>query len=168
MRDARADIGDDPGQLRSSIRTVAAIGEHPHRHVVFPDPIDPAGEMIFGAERGLEESFRYLAVGESLPLGTLTRCDGGIFSQYRRRRDHGVERNGGENDREHPREIGRPARSAHRIDAAAIAPRAQGVIGMPGSRIKLRRSPTCPKEGWWPDSAALRQPRWSDDVRSRQ
>jgi hypothetical protein len=72
MRNSRANIGDHPGKLRLSIRTRAAGGEDPHRHVVFSDAIDPAGEMIFGAERGLEESVCYLAVGEGLPLGALT------------------------------------------------------------------------------------------------
>ena len=53
--DPLADVGDDFGELRLAIGAVA-VGEHPHRHVVFPDAVDPAGQMIFGAERGLEKS----------------------------------------------------------------------------------------------------------------
>jgi hypothetical protein len=102
---ARADIGDDPGEQHLSIRTAAAIGEYPHRHVVFPDAIDPAGEMIFGAERGLEKSVNDLAVGEDLPFRALTRCDGGIFGRFGRRRDHGDECDAGQDDREHRQEI---------------------------------------------------------------
>ena len=48
-----------------------AVGEHPHRHVVFADAVDPAGEMEFGAERSLEETFGDLGVGEAFPLGAL-------------------------------------------------------------------------------------------------
>src|SRR6185437_4041471 len=74
MANALADIGDDPGELRLAIRTGAAGGEYPHRPVVFPDAVDPAGEMIFGAERGLEKSVCYLAVGEGRPFSAPSRC----------------------------------------------------------------------------------------------
>ena len=57
MLDPLADIGDHLGELRLAVRAVA-VGEHPHRHVVFPDAVDPAGEMKFGAERGLEKAVR--------------------------------------------------------------------------------------------------------------
>ena len=59
MANPRADIGDDPGELRPSIGAGAAGGEYPHRHIVFSDAIDPAGEMILGAERPSEKSVHY-------------------------------------------------------------------------------------------------------------
>ena len=43
------------------------------------DAIDPAGQMEFGAEGGLEKSVDDFAVGESLPLGALARGDGRVF-----------------------------------------------------------------------------------------
>ena len=49
--------------------------------VVFPDAVDPAGEMIFGAERGLEKAIDDFAIGEGLLLGALTRGDGGILGR---------------------------------------------------------------------------------------
>ena len=74
------DVGNDLCELRPSVRAVA-FGEHPHWRVVFPDAVDAAGEMIFGAERGLEKPFDDLTVGEDLLLGALALCDGGDFSQ---------------------------------------------------------------------------------------
>ena len=43
MLDPLADVGDDFCELRLAVRAVA-VGEHPHRRVVFPDAVDPAGE----------------------------------------------------------------------------------------------------------------------------
>jgi len=47
--------GDDFRELGLAVGAIA-VGEHPHRRVVFADPVDAAGEMIFGAERGLEKA----------------------------------------------------------------------------------------------------------------
>jgi len=35
-----------------------AVDEYPHRHLVFPDAVDAAGKVIFGAEGGLQKSLR--------------------------------------------------------------------------------------------------------------
>ena len=56
MLDAACDVGDDFGELRLAVGAVDAVGEHAHRPVVFADAVDPAGEMVFGAEGGLEEA----------------------------------------------------------------------------------------------------------------
>src|SRR5260370_13452228 len=79
MLNPGGDIGHDFGQLRLSIRTIA-IGEDPHRCIVFSDPVDPSGKLILGAEGGLEKSVRYLAVGERLLFCSLARCNSGYFS----------------------------------------------------------------------------------------
>ena len=81
MRNPLPDVGDDFRQLRLAVGAIGAVGEHPHRPVVFPDAVDPAGQMIFGAERGLEKSVDDFAVGESLLLGALARGDGGNFGR---------------------------------------------------------------------------------------
>ena len=88
------------GELRLAVGAVA-VGEHPHRHVVFPDAVDPAGQMIFGAERGLEKSVGDLAVGEGLLFRALARGDGGNFGGGGRRPGKAVERDGGQGDREY-------------------------------------------------------------------
>ena len=100
MLDPLSDVGDDPGQLRLAVGALGGVGKHPHRHVVFSDPVDPAGQLIFGAERGLEKSFGDLAVGEDFLLGALARGDGGNFGRCGLRQDDAVEREAGEGDRE--------------------------------------------------------------------
>ena len=70
------DVGDDLRKLRLAVRTVA-VGEHAHRHLIFADAVDAAGEMIFGAERDLQKAFDDLAVGEALLLGALALRDRG-------------------------------------------------------------------------------------------
>jgi hypothetical protein len=102
MLDPRADVGDDLGELRLAI-PAAAVDEHPHRVIVFPDAVDPAGQLEFGAERGLEESFRDLAVGERLLLGALARGDGRDFGGGSRRHDDVAECDGKQSERNFPR-----------------------------------------------------------------
>ena len=58
-----------------AFRSARSVGEHAHRHLIFADAVDPAGEMILGAERGLEKSVDDLAVGEGLLFGALARRD---------------------------------------------------------------------------------------------
>ena len=127
MLNARGDVGHDFRELRLAVGAVA-VGEHPHRPVVFADAVDAAGEMIFGAERGLQKAFDDLAVGEDLLLGALALRDGGNF---RRMPLHGT--------RVSPSAIApRAAASvqqmqesagrAHSNDAAAIGACAQGLI----------------------------------------
>jgi hypothetical protein len=79
MLNVRADVGYDLGQLRLAV----AVGEHPHRHIVFPDAVDPSGEMIFGAKGGFEKSVRDLGVGETLLFRALARGDSGNFGRGR-------------------------------------------------------------------------------------
>jgi hypothetical protein len=69
--------------------------------------------MIFGAERGLEKSVCYFAVGEGFLFSALPRCDRGNFGRRRGRLDHGVERHAGQNDREYPWDMCRPEKGAH-------------------------------------------------------
>ena len=80
---ARGDVGHDLRELRLAVGA-GAVGEHPHRRVVFADAVDAAGEMIFGAERGLQKAFDDLAVGEDLLLGALALRDRGNFGGGRR------------------------------------------------------------------------------------
>ena len=101
MLNAAGDVGDDFRELRLAVGAVA-VGKHPHRRVVFPDAVDAAGEMIFGAEGGLEETLDDLAVGEDLLLGALARSDGGNFGGGGGRHDAVAERDGGQSGREHP------------------------------------------------------------------
>ena len=93
-------------------------------YLIFPDAVDAAGEMILGAERGLEEAVDDLAVGEGLLFRALTRCDRRNFGHGNGRPDHGVAGDRSQGDREHPS----VRRSVHRIDAAAIGACTQGVI----------------------------------------
>ena len=78
------DVGDDFRELGLAVGAVA-VGEHPHRRVVFPDAVDAAGEMIFGAEGGLEKTLDDLAVGEDLLLAALALRDGRNFGSGGRR-----------------------------------------------------------------------------------
>ena len=95
------DVGHDFGELQLSIGT-AAIGEHPHRRLVLSNAVDPAGEMVLGAERGLHKSFDDLAVGERLFFNALARCDSGDFRGCRWRRDDAAERDYSQSGREYP------------------------------------------------------------------
>ena len=114
-----------------------AVGEHPHRHVVFPDAVDPAGQMIFGAERGLEKAFDDFAVGKTLLLGALARGDGRNFAGGGRGPDSAVEREAGQHDRERGQDSDGPASCTHGIDAAATAS-LQAAIGTAavGQRVR--------------------------------
>ena len=56
--------------------------------------------MIFGAERGLEETFDDFAVGKTLFLGALARGDGGDFGGGDGGPGSAVEREAGQHDRE--------------------------------------------------------------------
>ena len=82
-------------------RTVA-LGEDPHRHVVFPDAVDPAGQMEFGAEGGLEKPFDDLGVGEGLLFGALARGDGGDFGAGRRQPGGAFKADRSQADRDDP------------------------------------------------------------------
>ena len=101
MRNPPADVGDDFRELCLSIGAIGAGGEYPHRPVIFADAIDPAGQMKFGAERGLEKPVGDFAVGESLLLGALARGDGGIFGAVRRS-GHAAECHRGEDKASYP------------------------------------------------------------------
>ena len=78
MLHAAADIGDDLRQLRLAVGTIA-FGEHAHRRDIFADAVDPAGELEFRAEGGLEKALDDLGVGETFLLRALARGDGGDF-----------------------------------------------------------------------------------------
>jgi len=65
---------------------VRAVGEHPDRRGVFADAVDPAGEMEFGAERGLEEAVEDLGVAESRSFAPLLGGDRRRVSGGRGRR----------------------------------------------------------------------------------
>jgi hypothetical protein len=67
-----------------------AIGEHAHRNIVFPDAIDPAGQMVFGAEGGFQEPVDDFTVGERFLLSALTRRDRRDFGRNRLRPDHRI------------------------------------------------------------------------------
>jgi hypothetical protein len=88
MPHAGGDVGDDFCELPFAIPPVA-VGEYPHRSGIFPDPVDAAGELKFGAEGGLQEAVDDLAVGKVLPLGALARGDRGNFRCGRRRNERG-------------------------------------------------------------------------------
>ncbi len=121
MLNPLGDVGHDLRQLRLSIRTVA-LGEHPHRRIVFSDAVDPAGQVILGAEGGLEKSVGDLAVGECLLFSALTRCNRRNFSRRNWRPGTALERDAGQSDREYPQQQGSIV-YAHRADAAAtVAP----------------------------------------------
>src|SRR5947209_13039200 len=79
--DVRRDVGDDLGQVHFAVAAIA-VGEHAHRNVVFPDAIDPASQMIFGAKGGLQESFRYLTIGKNLLFRALARRDRWNLARY--------------------------------------------------------------------------------------
>jgi len=81
MRDPPGDIGDDFLKLRLSIRAIDAGGEHAHRPIVLSDAVDAAGQVIFGAERDLEEADGDFTVGEGFLFGALARSDGGDFGE---------------------------------------------------------------------------------------
>ena len=98
---ARGDVGHDFRELRLAVGPVA-VGEHPHRPVIFADAVDAAGEMIFGAERGLQKAFDDLAVGEDLFLGALALSDGGNIRECRARQEDFAERDGAQGRRERP------------------------------------------------------------------
>jgi hypothetical protein len=72
------DVGDDLGDL--SFAVGAALGEDAYRKLVFADAVDAAGEVIFGAEGGLEKTVDDLAIGEALLLGALARGHGRRFA----------------------------------------------------------------------------------------
>jgi hypothetical protein len=74
MGDARADVGDDFCQLRLAVGACAP-GEHTDWPNKPPDAIDPARQMIFGAEGGLEKTLNDLGVGKISFLRALTFCD---------------------------------------------------------------------------------------------
>jgi hypothetical protein len=67
--------------------------------LIFPDAVDPSGEMILGAERGLEEAVDDLAVGKRFLFRALALRDGGNFGRRKRRPDDGRKRDAGQNDR---------------------------------------------------------------------
>ena len=67
--------------------------------MIFPDPVDPPGQMIFGAEGGLEKTLDDLAVGKGFFLGALPRGDGGNLGEGGRRQGS-VERDGRQGGRE--------------------------------------------------------------------
>ena len=98
---ARGDVGHDFRELRLAVGPVA-VGKHPHRPVIFADAVDAAGEMIFGAERGLQKAFDDLAVGEDLFLGALALRDGGNVRECRARHQDFAERDGAQGRRERP------------------------------------------------------------------
>ncbi len=98
---ARCDVGHDFRELRLAVGP-GAVGKHPHRPVIFADAVDAAGEMIFGAERGLQKTFDDLVVGEGLLLGALALRDGGNVRENRARHQHFAERNGAQGRRKHP------------------------------------------------------------------
>jgi hypothetical protein len=81
MRNPPCDIGDDLCQLGLSVRTTDAAGEYPHRPIVFPDAVDPAGKVILRAERYSKKAIGDFAVGEGLLFGALPRRDRRIFSR---------------------------------------------------------------------------------------
>ena len=47
--------------------------------------VDAAGELKFGAERGLQEAFGDFFIAEAFSLGALLRRDGGVLCRTRRR-----------------------------------------------------------------------------------
>lgn len=64
MPNAVCDVGDHFGELRLSIVAADAVGENAHRRIVFADAVDSSCEVVFGAERGLQEAVDDLTVGE--------------------------------------------------------------------------------------------------------
>jgi hypothetical protein len=98
MLHAGGDVGDDFCQLQFAIPPVA-VGEYPHRHRIFSDPIDPAGQLKLGTEGGFQEAVDDLAVGEIFLLGMLARRDRGNL-RCGRAGNEGAERDPGEGDRE--------------------------------------------------------------------
>jgi hypothetical protein len=78
MLNAFTNVGDHFCKLRLSLPAVA-VDKHPHRAVIFPDPVDPAGQVVFGAECGFEKPFCYLGVREVFFLNPLSRNDSGIL-----------------------------------------------------------------------------------------
>jgi hypothetical protein len=98
MLHAGGDVGDDFCQLQFAIPPVA-VGEYPDRRNIFPDPVDPAGQLEFGTKGGLQEPLDDLAIGEIFLLGTLARGDRGNF-RCGRPGNEGAEREAGEGDRE--------------------------------------------------------------------
>ena len=79
------DIRDHFDELRLAISTDGAFDEHANRHVIFANPVDAPGEMIFGAERSLHEAVDNLGVGERFFFGALAGRDGGILCRRGRR-----------------------------------------------------------------------------------
>src|SRR5947209_11916558 len=122
--DVRRDVGDYICQLHFAVAAIA-VGEHAYRNVVFPDAIDPASQMIFGAKGGLQEPFRDLTIGKNLLFSALTRGDRRDLARYGRWHHDAFERDRGQ------RGSGDPSRnggSAHCLDAAATSRRAQASI----------------------------------------
>ena len=68
IADARADVGDDRGDLRAAVGLGAVVDKDAHRPVVFADAVDAAGDLKFGAEGDLEEAVDDFGVGEGLAL----------------------------------------------------------------------------------------------------
>ena len=101
MLNTGCDIGHDSRELRLAVGT-GAVGEHPHRRLVFADAVDAPGKMIFGAEGGLQKALDDLAVGEDLLLGALALRDCRNFRDRRRRHQGFAECDCGEGRRQGP------------------------------------------------------------------
>ena len=101
MLNTGCDIGHDSRELRLAVGT-GAVGEHPHRRLVFADAVDAPGKMIFRAEGDLQKAFDDLAVGEDLLLGALALRDCRNFRDRRRRHRGFAECDCGEGRRQGP------------------------------------------------------------------
>jgi hypothetical protein len=75
MLNARADVGDNLGDLRAAIGPGVAVHTDPHRPVELADAVHLAGQVQFGAEGGLEKALRDLGVAERLALGGAPAAD---------------------------------------------------------------------------------------------
>ncbi len=53
------DVGDDRGDLLLAV-VPRAFRKHPHWAIVFANPVDPAGEVIFGTKRVSENTGQFL------------------------------------------------------------------------------------------------------------
>ena len=85
IADARADVGDDRGDLRAAVGLRAVVDIDADRPVVFADAVDAAGDVEFGAERDLEEAVDDFGVGEALALGRAAVGDLGVLGRGGRR-----------------------------------------------------------------------------------
>jgi hypothetical protein len=113
---AAGDVGDNFCKLCFFLAAIA-IGKHPNRPFVFPDAIDAAGQVIFRAERGLEESVRDLSVRKYFFLDALTGSDGWNFAGEGEWVRADLKRGYGEGTREQQPE---KSANAHCFDAGVI------------------------------------------------